>query len=70
MSTGQSNFAPNTQLWAYGSRVKGTGHDASDLNLVVIKPSPQPDDADLITHLKLALQQSNIQSHYEILREV
>ena len=53
-------FATNTELWAYGSRVKGTGHDSSDLDLVVVTPSTQPLDADQLADFTLALQQSNI----------
>lgn len=53
-------FAPDTELWAYGSRVKGTGHDSSDLDLVVVTPPTQPLDIDQLVDFKLALQQSNI----------
>lgn len=31
-------YAPNTEVWAYGSRVNGTSHDASDLDLVIRNP--------------------------------
>ncbi|MCL6270778.1 nucleotidyltransferase domain-containing protein [Sansalvadorimonas sp. 2012CJ34-2] len=40
-------FAPGTEIWAYGSRVKGTNHDTSDLDLVVHFPSGQSKDQDL-----------------------
>jgi len=28
-------FVPDAEVWAYGSRVNGDGHEASDLDLVV-----------------------------------
>lgn len=31
--------APQLEVWAYGSRVNGSGHDGSDLDLVVRDPS-------------------------------
>jgi predicted nucleotidyltransferase len=30
---------PHAEVWAYGSRVNGNGHDASDLDLVVRQPA-------------------------------
>jgi len=27
---------PNTTVWAYGSRIKGTAHEGSDLDLAII----------------------------------
>lgn len=30
-----SNYCPNAEIWAYGSRIKGEAHDGSDLDLVV-----------------------------------
>lgn len=47
-------------LWAYGSRVKGTGHDTSDLNLVLISPEDEPIDIEYLQRFKLALQDSTI----------
>ena len=31
----EQHFPSGTEIWAYGSRVKGTNYDASDLNLIV-----------------------------------
>lgn len=47
-------------LWAYGSRVKGTCHDASDLDLALISPEGEPVDSEYLSQFKLALQDSNI----------
>lgn len=34
-----SLHAPQAEVWAYGSRVAGGGHDASDLDLVLRNPA-------------------------------
>lgn len=51
---------PDAEVWAYGSRVQGTSHDASDLDLVVRNPvdlsKPQPN----LSQLKDALRDSNL----------
>ncbi len=44
---------PDAQIWAYGSRVDGTAHSGSDLDLALVG------DGD-ISALKAALQESNI----------
>lgn len=44
---------PNAQVWAYGSRINGTAHEGSDLDLVLVG------DGDIYA-LKEALQESNI----------
>ncbi|AIZ79786.1 nucleotidyltransferase family protein [Actinobacillus equuli] len=74
--------APLAEVWAYGSRVNGNGHEGSDLNLVV------KGDADLV-QLQAAFQNSllpmlvdihqwerlpisfhtNIQANYVVLQE-
>ncbi|WP_295386126.1 nucleotidyltransferase domain-containing protein [uncultured Thiodictyon sp.] len=40
-------YLPQSEVWAYGSRVNGDHYDASDLDLVVRRPDdltrPQPD---------------------------
>ena len=33
---------PNAEVWAYGSRVNGEAHDASDLDLVLRSPTLEP----------------------------
>ena len=44
---------PDAQVWAYGSRVDGTAHDGSDLDIAVVGTGD-------ITKLKTAIQESNI----------
>ena len=50
---------PNAEVWAYGSRVNGEGHDGSDLDLVVRGPTLEPLGIEFI-ELVEALQESNI----------
>jgi len=59
----QQCFLPKTEIWAYGSRIKGTNHDASDLDLVVhFAPSGVSDSENFkqLSSFKEALQESTI----------
>ncbi|MFI3246548.1 MAG: nucleotidyltransferase domain-containing protein [Ferrimonas sp.] len=49
-----------TELWAYGSRVKGTNHDASDLDLVLVSGSRDDFSLSDMQAFKDALQDSTI----------
>lgn len=50
----------NCELWAYGSRVKGTNHDASDLNLALVSASKTDYSLSDLQAFKDALQDSTI----------
>lgn len=52
-----SNYCPEAEIWAYGSRVNGESHDGSDLDLVV-KSFNNPDKK--LYELKELLRDSNI----------
>lgn len=57
-----SVFNQGTEIWAYGSRVKGKNHDTSDLDLVVHFPASQDKMTDyeqLSTFIE-TLRDSNI----------
>jgi len=59
----QQIFTQGTKIWAYGSRIKGTNHDASDLDLVVHFDSKSSSDNDCfeqLSNFKEALQESTI----------
>lgn len=59
----QEIFVEGTEIWAYGSRVKGTNHDASDLDLVVHFKSgsvEQNEQLEQLVRFKEALQESTI----------
>ena len=55
-------FPVGTEIWAYGSRVKGTNHDTSDLDLVVHFPDDQDRMESLSQRMDFleALRDSNI----------
>lgn len=58
----QSIFPTGVEIWAYGSRVKGTNHDTSDLDLVVHFPDGQAAamSAKQLTQFRETLRDSNI----------
>ena len=51
---------PGVEVWAYGSRVSGRSHDASDLDLVLRSPGLQPIPARELAAFTEALRDSNI----------
>jgi predicted nucleotidyltransferase len=54
-------YVPNFEVWAYGSRVTGNCHEASDLDLVLIHPeTPESSYCENLIELKEALQESNL----------
>jgi predicted nucleotidyltransferase len=50
-------YLPDATVWAYGSRVKGTARNNSDLDLVVFTT---PDKQRLVSEFKDALGESNL----------
>ena len=56
-----TQFLPDEEVWAYGSRVNGISHDTSDLDLVVRHPADlrQP-QGPALNALKEALSESNL----------
>lgn len=50
----------NTEIWAYGSRVKGTNHEASDLDLVLVSALSEDFSLSQMQAFKDALQDSTI----------
>ena len=52
--------APDCQVWAYGSRVNGRSHEASDLDLALRSPTLEPIPAAAFSDLIEAFEQSNI----------
>jgi predicted nucleotidyltransferase len=52
-------FVPNEEVWAYGSRVDGSGHELSDLDLV-IRHLGDLKQAGVLDALKEALSESNL----------
>lgn len=59
--------APHSEVWAYGSRVTGTGHEASDLDLVVRKPRDPESESPEVFDLKDALVESGLPIRVDVL---
>ena len=53
-------YAPNHEVWAYGSRVKGKHHDASDLDLALRNAHDLSLKYKHLDKLREALQNSDI----------
>ncbi len=51
---------PDVTVWAYGSRVNGMAHDASDLDLVLRSVDLSPIPLEKLEALTEALRDSNI----------
>lgn len=51
---------PYAEVWVYGSRVNGTSHEGSDLDLVLRAPGLRPIPSDEIRALREAFRESNI----------
>ena len=57
---------PDAEVWAYGSRVNGESHEASDLDLVIRGPALEPLGAEFISLVE-ALEKSSIPILVEVL---
>lgn len=55
-----SHLTIPVEIWAYGSRVKGTAHDGSDLDLVIIAKDGKKIPIDILTELKEKIKESNV----------
>ncbi len=55
-----AEYVPDVEVWAYGSRVNGKNHDASDLDLVLRGPNLEPIPLEQLAKLEEALEESNI----------
>ena len=58
---------PSCEVWAYGSRVDGSAHDASDLDLVVRNPSQPMKAAPHLDELRDAFVESDLPIRVEVL---
>jgi predicted nucleotidyltransferase len=56
-----AQFVPNEEVWAYGSRVDGSGHELSDLDLVIRHPGDlKQKQAVFLDELKEAFSESTL----------
>ena len=51
---------PGVEVWAYGSRVNGRSHDASDLDLVLRREALESIEPSLMQAIAEAFRESNI----------
>lgn len=51
---------PDAEVWAYGSRVNGTAHEGSDLDLVVRNPADLSRPLHDLSALREALSESDL----------
>ena len=51
---------PHAEVWAYGSRVNGDGHEASNLNLVVRQPADLKQETRHLEQMREALVESDL----------
>ena len=51
---------PDTEVWAYGSRVNGRGHDGSDLDLVLRGPEHEKIPLERLMDFEDAVRESTI----------
>ncbi len=58
---------PDAEVWAYGSRVAGDGHEGSDLDLVLRHPAQLNQPEKNIHRLRAALIESNLPILVEVL---
>lgn len=57
---------PKAEVWAYGSRVHDTGHEASDLDLVVRQPADLKQETPRLAEAREALVESNLPIRVEM----
>ncbi len=55
-----ANYAHNAEVWAYGSRVTGGGHEGSDLDLMIRNPVDPTQEQLGLSSLKGAFMESNL----------
>jgi predicted nucleotidyltransferase len=53
-------YVPDSEVWAYGSRVEGHSHSGSDLDLVIRNPDDLTKSQADLWKLKEALSESNL----------
>lgn len=59
--------ATHAEVWAYGSRVSGGGHEASDLDLVLRNPANLDAEATGLSDLKEAFIESDLPIRVDIM---
>ena len=60
-------YVPQVDVWAYGSRVTGSGHDASDLDLVIRNPDNLLEQTPALSELKEAFMESDLPIRVDVM---
>lgn len=55
-----AEHAPQAEVWAFGSRINGTGHEGSDLDIVLRNPADLTKSTKNFFELKEAIQESSL----------
>ncbi|MBJ6751488.1 nucleotidyltransferase family protein [Geomonas anaerohicana] len=58
------SYIPDTEVWTYGSRIKGTSRPSSDLDLVVFAEREQ---RERLAALKEALEESDLPFRVDVM---
>lgn len=58
---------PRVDVWAYGSRVTGSVHDASDLDLVIRNPDHLLEETLALSELKEAFMESDLPIRVDVM---
>lgn len=58
---------PHAEVWAYGSRVSGGNHEASDLDLVLRNPHNLKEASGALFELKEAFIESNLPIRVDVM---
>jgi len=58
---------PSAEVWAYGSRVTGGSHEASDLDLVLRNPRNLLEETGTLYELKEAFTESNLPIRVDVM---
>ena len=57
----------HAEVWAYGSRVTGSGHEASDLDLLLRNPQNLHEETAALSDLKESFTESNLPIRVDIM---
>lgn len=55
-----AEHTPQVEVWAFGSRINGTGHEGSDLDIVLRNPTDLKQSTEGYFELNEALQESSL----------
>ena len=58
---------PHEEVWAYGSRVNGTAHEGSDLDIVIRHPGDLDRRQEALFDIREAITESNIPISVDVL---